>query len=302
MDISQQRLEKINAGVFASLHERVKQELREEFQSLITTEPQKSEATKPDDFSTMLNRPERKQSRSKSLPRMSTPYAQVDIKENPECYGTATRTADSSGRPVQKPAVFDGRTPWEAYKTQFEIVAEINRWDGTEKAAFLATSLRGQALTVLSNLPPESRVHYPSLVAALESRFGSQRQAELHRMKLRSRVRHREESLPELAQDIERLAKLAYPNASPAVLETLTKDQFIDALTDDELRLRVAQARPSSLRAALGVSLEVESFTLAAKRRTKFVRTVRESPRNGTQGDMVSEVDASLQKKSRVFS
>ena len=54
---------------------------------------------------------------------------------------------------------------------QFEIVAEINQWDGPDKAAFLSTSLRGPALTVLSNLPSESRVDYPSLVAALESRL-----------------------------------------------------------------------------------------------------------------------------------
>ena len=31
-------------------------------------------------------------------------------------------------RPVQKPATFDGRSPWEPYHTQFEIAAEINNW------------------------------------------------------------------------------------------------------------------------------------------------------------------------------
>jgi hypothetical protein len=180
-------------------------------------------------------------------------------------------------RPIQKPATFDGRIPWDSYHTQFEIVADINQWTEGEKAAFLASSLKGHALTVLSNLSSEHRSHYPSLVAALESRYGSQRQAELNRMKLRSRSRRREESLPELAEDIERLAKLAYPEATSAVLDTLAKDQFIDALVDDELRLRVAQGRPSTLRAALGVSLEIESFTLAAKRRTRYVRTVQGS-------------------------
>jgi hypothetical protein len=180
-------------------------------------------------------------------------------------------------RPIQKPATFDGRIPWDSYHTQFEIVADINQWTEGEKAAFLASSLKGHALTVLSNLSSEHRSHYPSLVAALESRYGSQRQAELNRMKLRSRSRRREESLPELAEDIERLAKLAYPEATSAVLDTLAKDQFIDALVDDELRLRVAQGRPATLRAALGVSLEIESFTLAAKRRTRYVRTVQGS-------------------------
>ena len=48
------------------------------------------------------------------------------------------------------------------------------------------------------------------------------------------------ETLPELAEDIERLACLSYPEAPVEVLETLTQDQFIDALNDDETRLKVA--------------------------------------------------------------
>ena len=57
------------------------------------------------------------------------------------------------------------------------------------------------------------------------------------------------------------------------------KDQFIDALNDDETRLRVAQARPTFLRAALGTALEIESFScLAARQRARPVRTVHESP------------------------
>ena len=96
------------------------------------------------------------------------------------------------------------------------------------------------------------------------------------------------ETLPELAEDMERLARLAYPGAPVEVLETLTKDQFIDALNDDETRLRVAQARPTSLRAALGTALEIESSSLAAQRRARPVRTVRESP---TKVKMESYVD-----------
>ncbi len=197
----------------------------------------------------------------------STPCRQLGEENQPaECNAISARGADySAGRPVQKPTIFDGRSSWEAYMTQFEIVAEINQWDGPDKAAFLATSLRGPALTVLSNLPLESRVHYPS---------------ELHRMKLRNHVRCRDETLPELAEDIEKLARLAYPEAPIEVVETLTKDQFIDALYDDEIRLRVAQARPTTLRAALGIALEIESFSLAARRRGRPVRTVHETTTN----------------------
>ena len=240
--LSQERSEKINAGVFASLHRMIKSELREEFKSVLAARV-KREETVNESLSTGLNGAGR---RRPPPGNASTPCRQLGEENQPaECNATSARGADySAGRPVQKPTIFDGRSSWEAYVTQFEIVAEINQWDGPDKAAFLATSLRGPALTVLSNLPSESRVHYPSLLAALESRFGNKRESELHRMKLRNRVRRRDETLPELAEDIERLARLAYPEAPIEVLETLTKDQFIDALYDDEIRLRVAQARP----------------------------------------------------------
>ena len=61
--------------------------------------------------------------------------------------------ACGSNRSVQRPAPFDGRTAWDAYRTQFELLAEINRWNEVEKATFLAISLKGSALMILSNLP-----------------------------------------------------------------------------------------------------------------------------------------------------
>ena len=114
-------------------------------------------------------------------------------------------------------------------------------------------------------------------------------------MKLRNRVRRRDETLPELAEDFERLARLAYPEAPVEVLETLTKDQFTDALNDDETRLRVAQARPTSLRAALGIALEIESFSLAARRR---VRPVRTSSTKANTESFVDPLEETLKRNS----
>ena len=296
---SQEQSEKVNAGVFASLHQMIKSELREELKSVFAGHV-KTEEISNVGASTVLSEGERSRSSPASKMPTSTPYCRLNKeKQRAECNATMVRGTDlSAGRPVQKPAVFDGRSSWEAYVTQFEIVAEINQWDGPDKAAFLATSLRGPALTVLSNLPSESRVDYPSLVAALESRFGNKKQSELHRMKLRNRVRRRDETLPELAEDIERLARLAYPEAPVEVLETLTKDQFTDALNDDETRLRVAQARPTSLRAALGIALEIESFSLAARRRVRPVRTVHESSTKANTESFVDPFEETLKRNS----
>ena len=84
----------------------------------------------------------------------------------------------------------------------------------------MAISLRGPAMGVLANLTPEQQV-------------------ELSRVQLRSRVRRRDESLPELAENIERLTRHAYPNAAAEMIEVLAKDQFIEALHNEEMRLKV---------------------------------------------------------------
>ena len=58
---------------------------------------------------------------------------------------------------------------------------------------------------VLSNLTPEQRLDYKALSTALDIRFGEAHQAELNCAHLRSRARRRDESLPELAESMERV-------------------------------------------------------------------------------------------------
>ena len=92
-------------------------------------------------------------------------------------------------------------------------------------------------------------------------------------MKLRSRRRQRGETLVEMADDIERLTRLAHDDAPTAIQDTQAKEQFINAITDNDLRVRVLQSRPTSLREALRSALELESFTLVI-RRTPTMHTV----------------------------
>ena len=170
------------------------------------------------------------------------------------------RAGNSASTAMQRPAPFDGKGTWDAYHTQFEMLARINKWNDLDKAAYLAISLRGSAATVLVNLPPDHRQDYNALTAALQARFGSAHQTELNRMKLKARIRRREESLPELSEDVERLVRLAYPDAAESMVEVLAKDQFIDALPEEDMRLRIRQSRPVTLRAALETALELESY------------------------------------------
>ena len=150
----------------------------------------------------------------------------------------------------------------------------MNDWDDESKAAYLASSLKGPALVVLGNLSVEKRQNYAALTGALENRFGISHQTDLSRVRFKNRVKQREETLPKLSEDIERLSRLAYPDAPPSLQDVLARDQFIDSLPEEEIRLRLKQEKPQNLRKALELALELESFQLAARQRQRYAREV----------------------------
>jgi len=180
-------------------------------------------------------------------------------------------------KPRVRPSLYNGSTPWEDYKAQFELVAEINGWDRRTTAAYLAVSLSGPAQAVLGDLDKTRRTSYTDLIAALDSRFGTSNRTEMFRVSLRSRTRKPAENLPKLAQAIRRLTRQAYPDAPISLRESIAKDQFIEALTDPELRWKVHQAKAATLTEALDAAVEVEAFFSAEKQRgsgTKILQAV----------------------------
>ncbi len=100
-------------------------------------------------------------------------------------------------------------------------------------------SLHGNATSILSNMSRSDREDYAKLVMALTSRFGITHQSDLARGKLKTRIKKREESLPELADSVESLTRKAYPDALNDLQDILARDNFIDALYQEDLRLRV---------------------------------------------------------------
>lgn len=82
------------------------------------------------------------------------------------------------------------------------MIAELNKWDNLTKSYELATSLKGDAQTVLSDISPNMRRNYQQLVNVLGSRFEPRNQSELYRAKLKNKVRKRGEKLEDLAHDI----------------------------------------------------------------------------------------------------
>ncbi|CAC5379035.1 unnamed protein product [Mytilus coruscus] len=166
----------------------------------------------------------------------------------------------------KKPALYDGEGNWEDFLVQFELIAAINKWSDIEKALELATSLRGTAQSILTDLRPEMRTNFIQLTAALASRFQPENQAEMYRAQMKSKIRGRTEQIPVLGQDIKRLVRLAYPSVPIEVKEQLERDCFIDSLNDADMEWAIFQAKAKYIDNAIQVALEYEAFQNSSRK------------------------------------
>ena len=77
---------------------------------------------------------------------------------------------------------------------------------------------------------------------------------------LRCRRRARNETLRELAPDVQRLMALAYPGERSSLSEHIARDAFLSALDDADLELKVREREPIDLDAAVKLAQRFEVF------------------------------------------
>lgn len=104
-------------------------------------------------------------------------------------------------------------------------------------------------------LSPAEINYYNALVGALHRRFGQCSQSVILRIKFNNRRRRQGESLHILANDIECLCKRAYAEMPPSVQNELTRDRFIQALSQRELCVQTQLAHPTTLSESLELAI-----------------------------------------------
>ena len=202
---------------------------------------------------------------------------------------TSSQTVCLHGYQRKKPDTYDGQSSWRDYRTHFELVAEINKWSEPMEAMDLATSLRGQAQAILTDLSPHQRHNFESLSSALEAHFEPSNQAEMYRAQLKNRLRRRDEGLSELGQSIKKLTRKAYPTATFELWGRLACDAFVDALNDADLEWAIYQGKPQSIEEAVRLGIECEAFKDGRKRRN-YNRTGVCTQRMGCEQTSQSDV------------
>lgn len=160
----------------------------------------------------------------------------------------------------RRPERFNGKQPWNEYKTHFEMCAGVNRWNMQEKAMHLAASLDGPALQLLSNLSNEDRQNYYKLTLALKNRFENPYLQSLYRAQLANRKKQSGESVLQMGEDMKRLSRLAYPGLPEYARDEITKEYFISAIGDADAMWKIRQCRPKTIEEAICYAAELSAF------------------------------------------
>ena len=183
----------------------------------------------------------------------------------------------------------------------FDIVAELNGWTEAEKGAHLASSLRGNAMQILDELPPGERKDYAKVVGALRRRFDPEQRESLKKIEFRNRTMRRNESVTDYGYALSRLAKGAFPKHDYSARDDVVIEQFITGLYNDEIKKHVQYGRPKNLEEAIASAIEFESVEGRTRVRKPEERSVRSVTKEMNEEGFQREVMKSFQALGKLI-
>lgn len=130
-----------------------------------------------------------------------------------------------------KSDTFDGFGSIDSDLRLFEIVANQSDWTVKDKTAHLATLLRGQAQKILECRSFEELKDFEKLKTILNNKFGYSQYLRSHFNVIQPRKQLKDESSKEYAEELEKLARYAYPNCTGISRDNLTCQHFISGLS-----------------------------------------------------------------------
>jgi len=130
-------------------------------------------------------------------------------------------------------------------------MASYLHWNKEEALYHLCGSLEGAADQILWDIGPLATT--ANVIQLLQTRFGTQIQAERFKAELRT-------TLQTLYQDICRLVTLGYPSADVTLTNDVGKEAFITALNDGHRQHEVMKCEPVNIKAALSCAIKLETY------------------------------------------
>ena len=182
-----------------------------------------------------------------------------DMQRNSYHSGMST----SMSRPSSSPKVptFDGTisAQFRPWIIQFEAIARHQCWTLGERVVRLVSSLTGPAANLLIGMTLGQLDDYNFLRARLSRRYDPPEREEAHRAELRARMRRRNESADEFAENLKNLAQRAYPSADQNMLDNLVVERFREGHGNEELKKHLCLYPSTGLQDLIGACVRFET-------------------------------------------
>jgi hypothetical protein len=175
------------------------------------------------------------------------------------------KESGSSRKSPVKIGKFDGTSSLDTFLMKFETCAAYQKWNDEDKLVQLMAAMDGNAAQLVHSC--KGQLTYDNLLQKLRQRYGSSEQVDRYRQELRSRKQRANESLSELATELEKLATFGYPDEAPEAREKLfSLPAFMEAIADRDLSFEVFKIKPQSLREALNEAVRIETWWKSARK------------------------------------
>lgn len=142
--------------------------------------------------------------------------------------------------------------------SQFELIARANRWDDETKNVALISCLRGKARAVLECIDDIESLNYDELKSKLELRFGEGHLSQSYYSLFTNRKQKAGEDEATLGSEIERLAKLAYPECSHHIRDKIACAQYISAISNKFVRRTLQLEAITALKVAVHRAMTIK--------------------------------------------
>ena len=199
-------------------------------------------------------------------------------------------------RPVILPGCFSGEECYEDWIDQFESIAEINHWNDEQKLMWLKVRLTGRALMAYKKFPTTARDSFKHAVKALQERFEPESRRDLYLAEFQTRRKRKTESWPDFGEDLRALVDKAYPTLDDEARQQLVLQRYLSQLDNEQVAFSVKQRKPRTIEAAVGATLECESYLLRPTLSGAVVAPVLMESKDSTLMEMMTQLMARMDR------
>ena len=164
--------------------------------------------------------------------------------EDPENAARAFTISHALKRRETEARRFSGKENVEEYLLQFELTAKRNGWNDDEKSSALLCALDGSARGILTEFDNPIAATYAEVKQALLSRFGPTQLVEVHEQALAQLRLSKGQSIRELAHEVQRLVRQAYPDILGPARNRLAVKHLLNAMHDKDTVFYIREKNP----------------------------------------------------------